>query len=319
MVILIIGHSDTVRGIDTSPSVRTLQRFLAVGDHESLLKSLENPSIESMARHNDYVRALIGEGLCLLLNDGDHASRSWLVRYGSFLESGLVLVPSETMALLARRIGSRKLTELAKKARIREEHLRCDNSSYKQRFQTTAPERPHCIEVRRVIQKIHAFLGDSASSDNRGIRQSVFRSQQEREFLKALSLRFPSLLALPNYPLDQIARLDHVRPCLDDKTWRYGNRCRMDAILVMPDIGDPVAAFELDSGFHDTPEAIRRDRMKNNLLQLIGLPFFRIRVESPESTTMDEWYALLTDQVVPNLDLGNRVRNRTPNYSLVPV
>ena len=54
---------------DTSPSVRTLQRFLAVRDHESLLDSLSDPSIESMARHNDYVRALVGEGLCILLND----------------------------------------------------------------------------------------------------------------------------------------------------------------------------------------------------------------------------------------------------------
>lgn len=303
---------------DTSPSVRTLQRFLAVRDHESLLDSLSDPSIESIARHNDFVRALVGEGLCLLLNDSDQASRALLTRYGSYLESGLLLVPAETIETLAKRLQSKKLGELAKRARRLEACPPHGKRLWRPHSQQAGSERATCMEVRRVIQKIQVFLGDSASSDNRGIRQSVFRSHQEREFLKALSLRFPSLLALPNYPLDQIAKLEHIRHCVDEDTWQYGVRCRMDAILVIPDVGDPVAAFELDSRFHDSPEVLHRDRMKNTLLQLIGLPFFRLRVEAPESMAMDEWYALLTDQVVPNLDIGDRIRCRMPNYSLVP-
>lgn len=69
-----------------------------------------------------------------------------------------------------------------------------------------------CMEVRRVIQKIRYFLLDSASSDNRGIRQSVFRSHQNgvpQGFVSPFSL----LLALPNYPLDQIANLNITSLC----------------------------------------------------------------------------------------------------------
>ena len=90
------------------------------------------------------------------------------------------------------------------------------------------------------------FLGDGQFSDATGICRSVFRSQQERTFLRALSLRFPGLLALPNYPLDQIVALDRVG-AIDAETLRYGRNCRLDAVLIVPDEGDPVAVFELDT------------------------------------------------------------------------
>lgn len=89
-------------------------------------------------------------------------------------------------------------------------------------------------------------------------------------------------------------------------------------MLVVPDEGDPIAAFELDSDYHDASAAVRRDRMKNHLFKVIGVPFFRLRVESPESMSTDEWYALLTDEVAPVLDVGPRIRCRTAAYSLVP-
>ena len=82
--------------------------------------------------------------------------------------------------------------------------------------------------------------------------------------------------------------------------------------------GTPVAVFELDSQYHDLPENAARDAMKNSLLAATGLPFFRLRVESPESISIDEWYALLSDQVLPHIDLGNRIRCRQAAYSLIP-
>src|SRR5699024_4315749 len=101
-------------------------------------------------------------------------------------------------------------------------------------------------------------------------------------------------LALPNYPLDQIVALDRLT--IDAKTLRYGRNCRLDAILIIPNEGDPVAVFELDSRLHDRPEVASRDAMKNSLIAASVLPFFRLRAESPESISIDEWYALLTDE-----------------------
>ncbi len=135
--------------------------------------------------------------------------------------------------------------------------------------------------------------------------------------MRALTLRFPGLLALPNYPLDQIIDLNRIS--IDDaRTQRYGRRCRLDAILVLPDEGDPIAAFELDSGYHDRIIATDRDVMKNRLLAATGLPFFRLRAESPQSMSTDEWYALLTDEVFPFLDPGRRIRCRDAAYRLIP-
>jgi hypothetical protein len=34
--------------------------------------------------------------------------------------------------------------------------------------------------------------------------------------------------------------------------------------------------------------------------------------------SVDEWYALLSDQVLPHIDLGARIRCRQAAYSLVP-
>lgn len=161
------------------------------------------------------------------------------------------------------------------------------------------------------------FLGNGQYSDANGIRRSVFRSQQERTFTRALSLRFPGLQALPNYPLDQIVELERLGT-IDTDTLRFGRNCRLDAVLIIPDEGDPVAVFELDSHVHDQPGTVARDKMKNCLMAATGLPFFRLRVDSPESMTCDEWYAVLTDQVLPHLDLGNRIRCRSVAYSLIP-
>ena len=97
--------------------------------------------------------------------------------------------------------------------------------------------------------------------------------------------------------------------------WSYGKNCRIDALLVLPDEGRPVAAFELDSGYHDQPKARLRDEMKDAIFRLVGMPFFRLRIQSPHSATSDEWYAILTDEVVPRLDLGTRLFRRTASFS----
>jgi hypothetical protein len=56
-------------------------------------------------------------------------------------------------------------------------------------------------------------------------------------------------------------------------------------VLIVPDEGDPVAVFELDSRYHDLPENAGRDAMKNSLIAATGLPFFRLS-GTPCSLTM---------------------------------
>lgn len=296
--------------------VQTLRRLLSQRDHRGFVETFVEPWVVAAARRNSFLRALAGEGLCLLISESPRASRALLSRYAELLLEGLASAPAEIVSEAARRLDSKQLDNLAKKIATEERALG--------RRATSAPPAANTasgpvFQVRRIVQTLHLQFDSAKDFDALGSLRSVYRSPQERSFMKALSLRFPGLLALPNYPLDQFVDLSRLRELFGEKFWRYGRQCRLDAVLVIPSEGDPVAAFELDSAFHDDVSARSRDRMKNEILRVVGLPFYRLRVESPGSMTSDEWYALLTDQVVPILDVGQRIRCREAAYSLVPI
>jgi hypothetical protein len=46
---------------------------------------------------------------------------------------------------------------------------------------------------------------------------------------------------------------------------------------------------------------------------------FRLRSESPDSTTVDEWFSLLTDEVLDKISVGERLRVRDFHPTLVPM
>jgi hypothetical protein len=137
--------------------------------------------------------------------------------------------------------------------------------------------------------------------------------------MRALRERFPGLLSLPNYPLDQVTDLDRLRGSVPEPAWRFGLYCKLDALLVTPIEGDPVAAFELDSRFHDSPEQRQRDQWRDLLLRSANIPLFRLRSEDPQATSVDEWYQLLTDEVLDKVSVGERLRVRDIHTSLVPL
>ena len=298
---------------DSFPKTMRLRSLLAARDHDGFLEAFCKTTAAGWGRNDQYLKALGGEGLCLLFERGAKPSLEHATRYAELITDGLVAVPSEFVDQLVVLLQP-ELPDLA--SNLRSSIQPSASSTGETNLAAQSPDRA-VLKVRRVVQFMHMFLGDENQSDSLGVRRSIFRSQQERRFLRALTLRFPGLLALPNYPLDQIIDLNRI--AIDDaRTQRYGRRCRLDAILVIPDEGDPVAAFELDSDLHDRIITTDRDVMKNRLLAATGLPFFRLRAESPQSMTTDEWYALLTDEVFPFLDPGRRIRCRDATYRLIP-
>ena len=70
---------------------------------------------------------------------------------------------------------------------------------------------------------------------------------------------------------------------------------------------------------HDDPVKARRDRLRNRLFRVIQIPLFRLRAEQSYSVGIDEWYALLTDEVVDKVDCGRRMRIRASHPTLIPV
>ena len=49
------------------------------------------------------------------------------------------------------------------------------------------------------------------------------------------------------------------------------------------------------------------------------IPLFRLRSDAPVETALDEWYSVLTDEVLDKIDCGERVRVRDTHASLVPI
>lgn len=285
--------------------VVALQRLLAKREHQAFLDELLLALEDATPSQSDYLRALGGEGLHLLLLDT--SAPALLSAYTRLLVDGRIHAPAEVALALYGQLPSEDLAAFVA--------MRMPPSPAPR---DRLPEKP-TIQVKRVIQIIDMGYGSYTASDALGIRRSVFRSEQERTFLQALALRFPGLHAFPNYPLDQLADFDKLGNLLDDETLEYGKRCRVDAVLVVPGEGDPVAAFELDSQLHDEPAQARRDRLRNRLFRVIQIPFFRLRAEQCQSVGVDEWYALLTDEVAGKIDCGRRIRIRTPHASLVPI
>lgn len=175
------------------------------------------------------------------------------------------------------------------------------------------------VQMKRVIQTSWFGFAGFAASDAFQIKRSVFRSKQERAFQRAVSERWPGCRAFPNYPLDQFIDLERIKRMVSHDAWYSGRFMRVDSLLVTPIEGDPVAVFELDSGLHDDPEVKKRDALKNELLVAARIPYFRLRSENPEATTVDEWYSLLTDEALDKVSFGERLRVRDFHAMLVPM
>lgn len=291
-------------------NITALQRLLAEREHHAFLDELLLALEDVLPSQLDYLQVLGGDGLHILLQD--QPQPALLSAYAQLLLSGKIRASSEVIMSLHEKFPSEGLRALAQTS-TRPVCYRNKASGV-----NTSPEQP-TIQLKRVIQIIDMGLGTFTASDALGVRRSVFRSEQERTFLQALALRFPGLHAFPNYPLDQLADFDILANLLDDETIEYGRRCRIDAVLVVPGEGDPVAAFELDSRMHDEPTTARRDRLKNRLFRVIQIPFFRLRAEQCTSIGVDEWYALLTDEVAGKIDCGHRIRIRNNHPNLIPI
>lgn len=288
--------------------IASLRQLLARREHQAFLDELQIAMDDADASGVDFLRALGGEGLYLLLRG--EPTRMLLTAYSELLITGKIDAPLETVQALHERFPSPGVHALLP--------AMADDPSNCQEPQPPTKPPPARIQLKRVIQILDMGFAAYSASDAAGIRRSVFRSQQERTFLQALALRFPALHAFPNYPLDQLADFDKLESLLDDETLQYGRHCRVDAVLVVPGEGDPVAAFELDSSPHDNPAQARRNRLRNRLFRVIQIPFFSLRAEDCASVGVDEWYALLSDEVADKIDCGRRIRYRAMNPVLIP-
>lgn len=128
---------------------------------------------------------------------------------------------------------------------------------------------------------------------------SLFKSLQEQAFYEAMCRVLPSLLAYPNVSISTALAFKGLKDALESDAKEFFFRGVFDFVVFDPANGYlPVYFFELDSSYHNVPDAIRRDRLKDKICVAAGIKLLRLRAfESKEATP--EAFAQLIRELIP--------------------
>ncbi len=107
----------------------------------------------------------------------------------------------------------------------------------------------------------------------------AFRSGLEALVYQALEGLFPApeYLVVPNIALSAIFDVDKMRLALSERELNFFLSSPVDLCVLQRSSGKPLAAFEVDSWYHDRLERILPDRTKNKIFNRGGLKLVRLR------------------------------------------
>lgn len=179
------------------------------------------------------------------------------------------------------------------------------------------PPAQECSQMKRVSIVSTFSVRTWSASDAFDFRRNLCASSQEREFLRAIRQYFPSLQSYPNIALRSFIDLDKLGLSIPGSYRKFAWQSQVDILLCTCD-EDPVAGFELDSSWHDSEAAARRDDIKNQLFQLAGLPLCRIRPADPRAVRAEDFYDLLNAEPALDLIRPRRMRPRRTHDGLAP-
>ncbi|SDK43414.1 Protein of unknown function [Catalinimonas alkaloidigena] len=107
---------------------------------------------------------------------------------------------------------------------------------------------------------------------------SLFKSEQEYLFFRALREAFPMYVVFPNIALSSIINFEAIQGLLQQKERSFFFRSLIDCVVLdQEEFYKPKYFFELDSIFHDSDKQIENDKMKDNIIRLAGHKLYRIR------------------------------------------
>jgi Flp pilus assembly protein TadD len=113
----------------------------------------------------------------------------------------------------------------------------------------------------------------------------AFRSGLEALVYQALEGLFPApeYLVAPNIALSGIFDVDTMRLALSEREFNFFLVSPVDLCVLQRSSGKPLAAFEVDSWYHDRTERILPDRIKNKIFNRGGLKLVRLRFRKDTS------------------------------------
>lgn len=131
-------------------------------------------------------------------------------------------------------------------------------------------------EKNRQITISENLLIEEIESTARYENGSIFKSPQEKEFYLAARAVFPDQIVLPNVSLAMILSPGLLSNLENDEKWFFFTSS-IDLVIVNTLSFKPIYFFELDSEFHDKPNQIKKDNLKNRLVSESGNKLYRIR------------------------------------------
>ena len=111
-----------------------------------------------------------------------------------------------------------------------------------------------------------------------GVVKPIFNSRRERRFYDALISVFPNYLVFPNMACSAIFDFDQMKELIGDgDEFRHFLMAIVDFCVVSTTDYLPMVAFEVDSSYHDNPERMAKDEVKDKIFQMGGVPLIRWR------------------------------------------
>lgn len=124
----------------------------------------------------------------------------------------------------------------------------------------------------------------------------LFKSKQEENFYEAVRRVFPTYHPYPNVALSCILDYPAIKDQLSEKARSYFFRGIVDSVVF--DVGSgyqPKYFIELDSSFHDDPQAQANDQLKDAIFRAANAKLIRIRPLDTKAASVEEFERLVRE------------------------
>lgn len=119
---------------------------------------------------------------------------------------------------------------------------------------------------------------------------SLFKSQLEFHFYQALKEVLPTYFVYPNVVISNIFDFGMIQDHLTANEKDFFFKGIVDFVVYDPaDNHKPKFFFEVDSSYHDNPDAIRRDNLKDSIFDKANIPLHRMRAEHKSLTMVHDF------------------------------
>jgi len=149
-----------------------------------------------------------------------------------------------------------------------------DDPSAKAYLEKCNNKRQNEIDNIRLSSNLNIRVGEHG---NLKFDKDIFNgSLQEKELFLAAQKVLPESILLPNTALSTVIN-SKVCKFLTSKTTDFFYKSTLDLCVVNPENYMPEIFIELDSSWHDRPDQIERDKMKDEIFQKAALKLDRLR------------------------------------------